>query len=49
MTAQGWTDVHQDGIDWRIECGLCGWTLRGLADSAAAQREADEHECEETS
>lgn len=49
MTAQGWVEIRQDGIDWRTECGLCGWTLRGLADRAEAEREAHGHECEETS
>jgi hypothetical protein len=44
VTAQGWVDIHQDGIDLRLECGLCGWTLRGLATRADAQREADEHD-----
>lgn len=41
---KGWTEIHQDGIDWRIECGNCGWTLRNLATRAEAEREADEHE-----
>lgn len=48
MTAQGQIDVHPDGIDWRAECGLCGWTLRGLGERADAEREADAHECEES-
>lgn len=39
-----WVDVHQDGVDWRTECGLCGWTLRGLATRTDAERAADEHE-----
>lgn len=31
MTDTDWVIVRPDGIDWDVECGLCGWTCRSVA------------------
>ncbi len=38
--------VVPDGIDYRIECGLCGLTVRGFAAPWPARDAADRHERE---
>jgi hypothetical protein len=40
-----WCQVRQDGIDYDIECGLCGYTERNVATSyEAARAVANAHE-----
>ncbi len=42
-------EVFADGIDLRVECGLCGWTHRGFTSRTEARTAADAHEmtCDE--